>query len=64
MTPWQHDPAMIDFRRRAAGLLSNRRGFPLNQRSAAGWTPIRGWLQSHFGVAMAANEFHTQRLPD
>jgi len=64
MTPREHYPAMVDFRRRAAWLLKSRRALSLNQRSAASWTPIRGRLQFHHRVAMAANEFHTQRLPD
>jgi len=55
---------MVNFRQRPARMLKNRPAFPLNQRSAAGRTPIRGWLQFHHGVAMAANKFHAQSLSD
>ena len=58
MTPWQDNPAMIDFRRRAACLLKSRCAFLLNQRSATCRTPILGRLQFHHGVAMATDEFH------
>jgi hypothetical protein len=55
MTPRQNNPAMVDFRRRAAWLIKSRRAFPLNQRPAACRTPIRSRIQFHHGVAMAAN---------
>jgi hypothetical protein len=55
MTPWQNNPAMVDFRWRAAWLLKDRRAFPLNQRSTASGTPIRRRVEFHFGMAMAAN---------
>jgi hypothetical protein len=58
MTPWQHDPPMIDLRRRPAAQFKFRRARSLNQCPAARWTPVRQSLRPQHSMAMAANPFH------
>lgn len=62
MTPGQHNSAMIYLRLWRPG--RNFHAGPLNQRPAAGRTPIRDGLFGKHRPAMAANPFHSQILPD
>jgi len=62
MTPGQHDAAVIDLGRRAGALAESRQALPLQQRPAAGRTPIRESLFGKHRPAVAANPFHIQEL--
>jgi hypothetical protein len=62
MTPGENDAAMIDFGGRPGGLAQSRQALPLQQRPAAGRTPIHESLFGKNRTAMAANPFHIQEL--
>jgi hypothetical protein len=62
MTPGQHDAAMIDLNRWHSGLIDSRQAGPLNQRSAAGRTPICFSFFAEHGPALAANPFHAFKI--
>jgi len=62
VTPGQHNAAMIHFGRWSAGPLEGRRAGLLKQRSAARGAPVGHALQTQYGVAVAANAFHTIKI--
>jgi hypothetical protein len=62
MTPGQHNPAMIDLDGRRAGLGNSGQAGPLQQRPAAGRTPIRLSLFGKHRTALAANPFHSFQI--
>jgi len=53
---------MVDFGSRAG--LQGRGSFVLNQRAAAGRTPVSSGLLSQYGVALGADALHEDRLID
>jgi hypothetical protein len=62
MTPGQYNAAMINFCGWRSRLFGIRPFCPLNQRPAAGRTPIRHVIFCQHCVALAANSFHTQEI--
>jgi len=64
MASRQQNPAMIDFGGRPAMGPGFGQCAAFNDRSAAGWAPVRLCGFCEDGLALAANAFHTARLTD
>jgi hypothetical protein len=62
MTPGQHDAAMIHLRRGHCVRRSRLKFGSLDERPAAGRTPIRCCLFAEHGPALAANPFHAFKI--
>jgi len=62
MTTGQEDAAMIHLRRGCTLLVESRNGLPLDQRPAAGRTPVGNGLKTQHGVAVAAYAFHVFKI--
>jgi len=62
VTPGQHDAAMIHLRWGQRWMILYGKSGSLDQRPAAGRTPIRHGLFAEHRPALAANPFHTFKI--